>query len=315
VAAPPAVRAFEDLDALALREPRALITFGGWIDAGQASTGAVTYLADQLAARRVAELEPELFYAFSDTRPATRLAEIGPVLVKWPRAELLVARMPEGVAHDLILFSAPEPNLRWRGFSETLVGLLQRLGVRLLISIGTVLAPIHYRAAIPLRGWATTPTTRAALRRRRIIPSDYEGPTGIATALLATAQDRGLPAIGLTGLTPSYLSGLPHPRASVTLLRTVSALSGVPLPLTDLEKTIGEVDERIERFLDEQPELREQVEELERPSDPDPPEAERQPGPPPSPGELPSADAVLRDLEDYLRGMRPDQDEPEPGTA
>ena len=34
----------------------------------------------------------------------------------WPRAEWYVVRMPEDVPHDLVLFTAPEPNLRWRGF-------------------------------------------------------------------------------------------------------------------------------------------------------------------------------------------------------
>src|SRR4051812_28872569 len=63
------VRTFEPLAGLQLRRPVALLGFGGWIDAGFAATGAVRYLVDHLPTRRIAELDPEPFYSFTDTRP------------------------------------------------------------------------------------------------------------------------------------------------------------------------------------------------------------------------------------------------------
>jgi len=63
------VRPLEDLGALNLRHPYALIAFGGWIDGSWAATNALRYLVDQLSAPRVAELDPETFYNFTDTRP------------------------------------------------------------------------------------------------------------------------------------------------------------------------------------------------------------------------------------------------------
>ncbi|HEY1294020.1 MAG TPA: PAC2 family protein, partial [Chloroflexota bacterium] len=63
------LREFEDLEAQNLRRPLAIVGFGGWIDAGFAATGAVKYLVEHMAAQRVAELDPEPFYAFTDTRP------------------------------------------------------------------------------------------------------------------------------------------------------------------------------------------------------------------------------------------------------
>lgn len=297
-----------DLDGLALRQPYAVITFGGWIDAGAASTGALSYLVEQLSAQKVVELEPEPFYSFSDTRPGTRLMEIGPVLIKWPHPEIWIARLPEAT-RDLVLFSAPEPNLRWRTFADTLVETLARMGVTTIISLGTILAPIHYRAQVPLRGWASEKEHRSILLRRNIRPSGYEGPTGIATAVLVAARAHDLACVGITGSTPSYLTGMAFPSASIALLRTVAELTDVPLPLNELDKTTRAVARRIDSFLAERPELQEQIDQLGEAEasltteDPDRPAS--------SGGELPSADVVLRDLEEFLRQARTGEDEPE----
>src|SRR5437763_9171879 len=115
-----AARVLEDLDSQGLREPCVVAGFGGWIDAGSASSGAIENLVKRLGALRVAELDPEVFYAFSDTRPWTRPLDNQDREHVWPRAEVFVARVPDA-PRDLILFSGPEPNLRWRTFTETLV--------------------------------------------------------------------------------------------------------------------------------------------------------------------------------------------------
>jgi proteasome assembly chaperone (PAC2) family protein len=288
--------------------------FGGWIDAGSASSGAIDHLVKRLAAERVAELDPELFYAFSDTRPWTRPAEDQSRLHLWPRAEVFVAHLPES-SRDLILFSAPEPNLRWRTFTETLVAVFQRLGAVALLSMGAVLAPVHYRVRVRLRGWGTTPEFRAALRDRGIAWTSYEGPTGIATVLHAVAQEHGLPGAGLTALTPSYLPRVMHPWTAAALLRTIGDLSGVRLPLESLDQAGRALAEQIDRFLAERPQLREEIEGLGDPDveeaaapaseTPDQPEPSAQPE---EPRELPSPQAFLQDLEAYLKSLREGQD-------
>lgn len=298
-----AARILEDLDQQGLREPYAVAGFGGWIDAGSASSGAIEHLVKALNAQRVAELDPEVFYSFSDTRPWTRpLPEQAREHV-WPKAELFVARLADA-PRDLILFSAPEPNLRWRTFTETLVGLLQQLGAVGLLSLGAVLAPVHYRVRVRLRGWGTTPEFRARLRERRIGWTSYEGPTGIATVLHAVAQEHGLPGAGLTALTPSYLPRVMHPWTAAALLRAVGDLAGVDLPLQSLDDAGRALADQIDRFLAERPTLREEIEGL---GDPDLEESTTQSEPTPDPepgGELPTPEAFREAMEAYLRSLR-----------
>jgi len=223
----------------------------------------------------------------------------GPV---WPRVEWYVVRMPEDAARDLVLFSAPEPNLRWRSYTSLVLEVFQKLGTETLVSFGAVLAPVHHRANPPMRGWATTDSLRTQLRRRQIGSGRYEGPTGITTVLLAAARERGLASFSLSTSSPSYLTDMPNPRASAALLRAVAEIAAIRFPLHDLDAEALVVSERIDQFLAERPELKEAVDRL--PYTAEPPPAVREPAEPQA--ELPSSAAVLQDLEDFLKTLRRD---------
>jgi len=296
-----ALREIEDLASLGLRRPLAIVGFGGWIDAGFAATGAVKYLVEHLAATRVAELDPETFYSFTDTRPRVSHPAPGRREPVWPRPEWFMIRLPEDAERDLVLFTAPEPNLRWRGFTAIVLDVFEKLGTETLVSFGAVLAPVHHRARPPLRGWATTDTLRSSLRRRQIGSGRYEGPTGITTVLLAGARERGLPAFSLSTSSPSYLTDMPNPRASAALLRMAGEIGSVRFPLSDLEAESLVVAERVDQFLAERPELREAVDRLPYTAEPPPAAPQSTSEPPP---ELPSSAAVLQDLEEFLKSLR-----------
>ena len=297
------LREIEDLTAQNLRQPLAIVGFGGWIDAGFAATGAVKYLVEHMAAQRIADLDPEPFYAFTDTRPRVSHPAPGRREPVWPKAEWYAVHMPESASRDLVLFTAPEPNLRWRGFTSIVLDVFQKLGTETLVSFGAVLAPVHHRAHPPMRGWATTDTLRSLLRKRQIGSGRYEGPTGITTVLLAAARDRDLPAFSLSTSSPSYLTDMPNPRASAALLRMAGDIGAVQFPLSDLDAEALVVSERIDQFLAERPELKEAVDRLpytaEPPAAPSSSHESSEPAP-----ELPSSAAVLQDLEDFLRNLR-----------
>ena len=294
------LREFEDLGSQHLRRPFAIVGFGGWIDAGFAATGAVKYLVEHLSATRVAEIDPEPFYAFTDTRPRVSHPSPGRREPVWPKAEWHIVRMPDDAVHDLVLFTAPEPNLRWRAYTTLVLDVFEKLGTELLVSFGAVLAPVHHRANPPLRGWATTDALRGQLRRKQISSGRYEGPTGITTVLLAAARDRDLPAFSLSTSSPSYLTDMPNPKASAALLRMAGEISTLRFPLHDLDAEGLVVAERIDQFLSGRPELKEAVDRLPYVTESEAAEAE--PNDPPA--ELPSSAAVLQDLEDFLKSLR-----------
>jgi predicted ATP-grasp superfamily ATP-dependent carboligase len=314
------VRLLEPLAGVQLRKPVALLGFGGWIDAGFAATGAVRYLVDHLPCRRIAELDPEPFYSFTDTRPRVRNRD-GVREPEWPKAEWFAATLPEEAEHDLLLFTAPEPNLKWQTFTDVMLDLLRAVGVETVASLGAVLAPVHHRARVGLRGRGTNDALKAELRRRHIGSGNYQGPTGITTVLLLEAQVRGLAGLSLSASSPSYLANVPNPRTSAALLRAFADICHVTLPLARLERDARALMEQVDQSIESQPELREAVERLSQEEDvpllePDdnlelaPEELVESSEADEPPPELPSSAAVLQDLENFLRDLRKGENGP-----
>jgi hypothetical protein len=124
------------------------------------------------------------------------------------------------------------------------------------------------------------------------------------------------------GFAPNYIQGVPNPRVSHALLQTFAGITGIPLQLNDLDRAGRALARQVDRLLQDQPQLREQVERmlsLMNVSEPlveleEEPEAsgavEQQP---PNPNvELPSSQAVLSELEEFLKQLRRQQpDTPE----
>src|SRR6201993_5078318 len=83
------------------REPPADLTtlvmaFGGWIDAGQAATGALRHLVRDLPAARLALIDPEPFFMFTQERPEVRLRPDESREITWPRSEFFAAPPSDG---------------------------------------------------------------------------------------------------------------------------------------------------------------------------------------------------------------------------
>src|SRR5687768_17391236 len=113
-----------------LERPVLIAAFRGWNDGGQGASLAGGYLAKHWDATRFADLDPEEFFDFQATRPTTRLEEGYTRRVEWPETAFYHAR-PSGFDRDVVIVLGIEPNLRWRRFSEVIVGFAKELGVEL----------------------------------------------------------------------------------------------------------------------------------------------------------------------------------------
>ena len=73
-----------------------VVAFGGWIDAGEAATGALRSLVRQLGATPLASIDPEDFYDFTQLRPVVRLTAEGERVIRWPRSAFWTWQPPAG---------------------------------------------------------------------------------------------------------------------------------------------------------------------------------------------------------------------------
>jgi proteasome assembly chaperone (PAC2) family protein len=277
-----------------LRRPVMITAFRGWNDGGQGASLAAGYLAKTWSAARFAEIDPEQFFDFQATRPHVSLEEGETRKIEWPDNAFYHAGVA-GLGRDAVLMLGIEPNLRWRTFSEIVVGLAQNLGVEMLITFGSLLADVPHTRPAPVTGSATDPKL---VEEMGLQYSRYEGPTGIVGVLHDSARRAGIPSVSLWAAVPHYVSLAPSPRAALSLCRRLSELLGVTIDLSELEEATEAYSRQVSEAVASDAETAAYVEELEQRVDILPDEEN-----------LPSGDSLAAELTRFLREREEDDGE------
>ncbi len=269
-----------------LTRPVLIAAFRGWNDGAQAASLAAGYLAKTWGAERFADVDPEGFFDFQATRPHVSLEEGVTRRIDWPETAFYHAR-PDGLDRDVVLLLGIEPNLRWRTFTELLVGVARDLGVELMITLGALLADVPHTRPSPVTGSASD---EELVQRLGLSASRYEGPTGIVGVLHDACRRAGIPSASLWAAVPHYVSLTPSPRAAVALCERLGGLIGVEIDVDELEEAAESYEEQVSEAVASDEETAAYVEELERRAD----QLEES-------SDLPSGDALAAELTRFLR--------------
>jgi proteasome assembly chaperone (PAC2) family protein len=272
-----------------LRSPILVAAFRGWNDAGDAASFAATHLGRTLAAEKIASIDPEEFYDFQAVRPEVRLVDGMTREINWPANEFWASRGHS--EHDLLLFVGTEPNLKWRMFSELVVGMARKYGVRLVVTFGALLADVAHSRPVPITGTAADP---ALVERLGLTRSRYEGPTGIVGVLNDAFGKNGIDSASLWAAVPHYLAVTPNPKAALALIRKATKLIGVDAETQELERATAVYEKRVSEMVAGDEDVEAYVKLLEQRTDNQSLEEI-------DPSKLPSGDALAAELERYLR--------------
>jgi predicted ATP-grasp superfamily ATP-dependent carboligase len=274
------------LEAPQLQQPPLIAAFRGWNDGGEAATVALRYLVEHWQARPLATLDPDEFYDFQVNRPTVRLDEGVSRVIEWPKAEFASARVG---SKDVVLFTAPEPNNRWRSFCNEVLGVARAVGSPLLVTMGAFLTDVPHSRDVPVVGSAADEATADRLGLSR---SRYEGPTGITGVLHDLANRSGLPSVSVWAAVPHYLPPAPNPKAALALVERLTDLLDLPVQTAPLRRAATGWEEGVQRLVAESEELSEYLRRLEEATDQ--PESEED-------DEVPSGEAIAAELERFLR--------------
>ena len=282
----------------ALRRPVLVAAFRGWNDGGQGASLAAGYLAKQWDGERFAEIDPEMFYDFQATRPHVSLEDGMTRKLDWPENGFFHAEIP-GAGRDAVILLGTEPNLRWKTFSQLVLGLARDLGVERVVTFGSLLADVPHTRPAPVTAAATDETLMEELG---LEPSHYEGPTGIVGVLLDTCRGAGVSSLSLWAAVPHYVSLAPSPRAALSLVRRFGELMKIDVDLAELQQAADEYSEQVSEAVSADADTAAYVEELERRVDMLNAE-----------DDLPSGDTLAAELTRFLR-EREEQDERDEGA-
>jgi proteasome assembly chaperone (PAC2) family protein len=272
-----------------LHRPALIAAFEGWNDAGDAASFAARYMAKQWEAEPFAELDPEDFYDFTETRPRVRLDDDLQREIIWPANEFYAAGRPEG-QRDLIVLIGSEPQLRWKTFCRQIVDVARSLDAGMVVTLGALLAEVAHSRPVSVVGTTSDPTIAEDLGLR---PSSYQGPTGIVGVLHDQCRQAGLPSASLWAAVPAYVPSSPSPKAALALVERCSALLGLPVDTADLAEATSSYERQVSELVEADEETAAYVADLEQRTDDNPA------------AELADGSALIAEVERFLRRQSP----------
>jgi proteasome assembly chaperone (PAC2) family protein len=242
-----------------LYAPIMLVAFSGWSDAGDAASASLEFFAERWKARPFATIDPETYYDFTTTRPHAQFGADGERQIVWPALELSAATVP-GVDLDVILVKGPEPQLRWRSFCEQLIGVAELFEARRVLTFGALLAEVPHARPVSVFGVGHDEETA---RRLALLPSRYEGPTGITGVLQTAFREAGVSAASLWAAVPTYVPAATSPKAALAIVERASRLLDVEVDTSDLRTAAREYEAEVSSLVDDDEETSDYVRQLE----------------------------------------------------
>ena len=288
-----------------LGRPVLIAAFAGWNDAGQAATAALRFLGERWEAVRFASIDAEEYFDFTSARPLIRLGLGLERELEWP-ANVFFYHVEPTQTRDAILLLGTEPHLKWLAFTDTVLRLARQCGVELVVTMGAFMGDAVHSRPVPLIGFANRPELGRRLVELGVSPSRYEGPTGIVGALHDACRRQAMASVSLWAAAPHYLASTTNPKAAVALLQCLSDFLELGMDLGQMKRAAARFEAQVEEALVANPELAAYLQQLEERLDTagEPEPRTLVDGP-----ELPPGEAVVEELEKFLREKRQEGDD------
>lgn len=276
-----------------LRRPVLLMAFGGLFDAAQSATEALSWIRKHTRATQIAEIDPETYFNFSETRPIVRFDDAGRRVIEWPTTRIWGCETDSG--RDLLVMTGIEPQLRWRGYADSVLDIVRRSRAEIVVTVGAMVAMVPHSRPFPITGSAADPELA---RRLGLDRPSYQGPTGVVGVIHDRLDRSEVPIMSIRASIPHYVPSPPNPKATQALLRRIEQTTAVTTRYEDLDSSVAEWVHRVDEAVASDLDSAEYVGRLERQVDS-------------NEETLPSGDALAAELEAFLRdhGSKSDQQE------
>lgn len=257
-----------------------VVAFEGWNDAGEAASGAVRAVRDQLGLVTRLEVEPEDYFDYQFNRPTVSAGPDGRRL-EWPGVTL--SAPPDGSGVHVLL--GTEPSRGWKTFAGEIVDAVEVAGITGIVFLGAMLADVPHTRPISVFAGSDN---RAVQDYWELEASNYEGPVGILSVLGIAAEAAGIPTLSIWASVPHYVHNSPSPKATLALLERLEEFVDVRIDRGSLVEDAATWEDGIDALAEDDEDMAAYIKQLEQARDTvDSPEA--------------SGDAIAEEFERYLR--------------
>lgn len=236
-----------------------LMHFDGAVDAGFTGRIAIEQLLRVLPSQRVVTFSSDALLDYRSHRPVVTVEN-------WMTSKMEVAQIAIDLVHDdagtpVWILHGPEPDLRWEALASTLATLVQAAGVKLVVSLHGIPSSVPHTRPVQVHAHATKP---------ELLPEqpDLPGPMLMQASFAAFAHQHlntvGIDTMSLLPTVPFYVGDTPYPPAASAMLSHLASVTGLALPVGDLEQGSQSDREAINQLVEKNPEISTMIEQLER---------------------------------------------------
>ena len=230
----------------------------------------------------MAKLEMSLFAEFT----SHELFDVDQVLVKggliqagrMPRSRFFVWSSPDQARDIVVFIGEAQPPLGKYAFCRKLIEYAQQLGVQRVVTFAAMATQMHPQHSSRVFAAATDELSLSELRSLDLTLLDDGQIGGLNGVLLGVAAEAALKGICLLGEMPHIFTQFPFPKASQSVLKAFTSMTGIELDLTELSEQAAAIEEHLGQLLarveeqmsqetrpDEEPSLAEPAEEARMP--------------------------------------------------
>ncbi|MDO5727667.1 MAG: PAC2 family protein [Bowdeniella nasicola] len=203
-------------------------------DAGRACFMLARNLLMTLQHERLVTFNADDFLTYSTLRPSITMDKRE--VVNYEPLEIAIDLLRDDEGTELVLLHGYEPTLRWEEFSDTVTALAEEMQVRMAIGTRSVAMTFPHTRPVPVLSHGNATAELAAIGFTLSEEEEpQEWPASMATTLEYKIGKRQIPSVGFTAGVPFYAQGTWYPQAGAELIRRISAITDLALPLGDLE--------------------------------------------------------------------------------
>ena len=267
----------------------------GFADAGSAVTQFSEYLLDTLDTKVVASFDTDALLDYRARRPTIYFDQDH--LTDYQPSSLALYLATDEIGQQFLLLTGFEPDFQWERFTAAVLQLIERYKVKTTTWVHAIPMPVPHTRPI---GVTVSGNRVELIDAMSIWRPHTQVPSNALHLLEYRLQQLEHATTGFVLLIPHYLADTEHPDAAVKALESISAATGLIFPTDRLRQEGREFVAKIDAQVETNHELARLVGTLEERHD-----SYMEGNPLRSPltdedGELPSADEIAAELENFL---------------
>jgi predicted ATP-grasp superfamily ATP-dependent carboligase len=231
----------------------------GFIDAGAAGRLLTAHLLGSLEHEPVVTFDVDRLIDYRSRRPPMTFDKDHWAEYEAPELAIHLGRDATGT--PFLLLTGPEPDHEWERFTTAVRSVATRLGAELAVGFHGIPMGVPHSRPLGLTAHGTRPDLIAGSRP---IVDRLQVPGSVASLLEFRLREEDRAAVGFAVHVPHYLAQAAYPAAAVTLLASVTRVTGLSVPDEELREAARRTDEEITRQVEASEEITELVQALER---------------------------------------------------